>query len=360
MAVHMRRLFMLFVTVFGCNGGYSGDDTGRTYNRSQQELRDTLDGHPSEEVQALADQLATGLSGQELDYLGRLDWSRISADAYKRDPVIRKALALAVTTTGPGKASAGNKEEEGVGSCSEGDSCYEAARDACTEVFEQAGKAPKCLLEGSASERRECIAGVINATKDQFFGCLDSGVSYITGDGETGGNVDTPDDFSDIEGWARSCSLGEDEYADPGAWQAATGSGSDTGVSDTGVSDTGEDTGTADSGESDTGEADTADTSPDDTGVSDTGDACTADVYCLDQDGDRYIISPCHSFCAEDVPPGYLLETSSSGYGHGWPSGVDCDDSDANTYPGAPEICGNGNEDDCGITADGIPQAGDC
>ena len=78
-----------------------------------------------------------------------------------------------------------------------------------------------------------------------------------------------------------------------------------------------------DAGDDDVGDDDVADddAGDDDTGDDDTGDDDTGPV---DADGD------------------------------GWAVGEDCDDTDANVYPGAPEIC-DGHDTDC----NGVPDDGD-
>jgi hypothetical protein len=96
----------------------------------------------------------------------------------------------------------------------------------------------------------------------------------------------------------------------------------DTGDDDTGDDDTGDDdTGDDDTGDDDTGDDDTGDddTGDDDTGDDDTGDDDTTAL--VDADGD------------------------------GYPADVDCDDSYAYAYPGAPEICDGVADNNC----DGLP-----
>ena len=138
----------------------------------------------------------------------------------------------------------------------------------------------------------------------------------------------------------------DDDIADDDTSDDDTGD-DDTGDDDTGDDDTGDDdTGDDDTGDDDTGDDDTGD---DDTGDDDTGDDDTGD----DDTGDD-----------DDTQAGTDAD------GDGWTvQNNDCDDNNANIYPGAPELC-DGMDNDCDGTvpadendADGdayMECAGDC
>lgn len=53
-------------------------------------------------------------------------------------------------------------------------------------------------------------------------------------------------------------------------------------------------------------------------------------------------------------PPDGGIDTD----GDGWPDDQDCDPFDPNIYPGAPEICGDGVDNDCDGIVDNDPSCG--
>jgi hypothetical protein len=69
-------------------------------------------------------------------------------------------------------------------------------------------------------------------------------------------------------------------------------------------------------------------------GSVDEGDAADATPWYYDADGDGYGSAGSHSWAC--APPSGLVD-----------NGDDCDDGDASTYPGAPEVCGDGLVNDC-------------
>ncbi len=74
-------------------------------------------------------------------------------------------------------------------------------------------------------------------------------------------------------------------------------------------------------------------------GTVDGADAADASTYYADADHDSYG-DPTNTRAACSQPSGYVVD------------GTDCDDGDATVYLGAPEICGDGEINDCGSTAE--------
>jgi Cys-rich repeat protein len=82
-----------------------------------------------------------------------------------------------------------------------------------------------------------------------------------------------------------------------------------------------------------------------------TDDDCTPGQDCID----GACVVPCQS--NGDCPvgevcqggtcvPGNCIDLDGDGYGVNCEKGGDCDDSDENVYPGAPELC-DGKDNDC-------------
>jgi len=187
-----------------------------------------------------------------------------------------------------------------------------------------------------------------------------------TGEGDTGSEGDTGDTGepdtdldSDGDGYASTtdCDDGDSESY-PGAEEVCGDSidqdcdGEDEECEDTGSGDTGSGEDTGDTGGTDTGSEptdtgeveDTGDTGSDtgeDTGSDtggDTGEDCTTVTWYLDTDEDGYGDAS-SSMDACDQPSGYVADDT------------DCNDSDADVYPGADEL-EDGMDTDCSGSVD--------
>ncbi|MFH1766546.1 MAG: putative metal-binding motif-containing protein [Patescibacteria group bacterium] len=216
--------------------------------------------------------------------------------------------------------------------------------------------------------------------------CSQRGVPMIAEDtSDTGVVIDTDtDEDADLDGdhWVASDDCNDrNPYIHPGAAEICDGLDNDCdGLTDEGgvCGDADTDTDTDSDSDTDT-DTDTDSDTDSDTGmgpVDSDGDGDPDSTDCADYDASRHhgaaeICNGLDDDCDGSVDEGLTSTTwywdgDHDGYGttaytvtscadpgNSWVSNDDdCDDDDATTYPGAPEICGDGFDNDCTIGAD--------
>ncbi|RME22010.1 MAG: hypothetical protein D6806_13635, partial [Deltaproteobacteria bacterium] len=88
-----------------------------------------------------------------------------------------------------------------------------------------------------------------------------------------------------------------------------------------------------------------------------TADSCDPSIGCVSTPDDSATCShpdPCivNDRCQDGVCVGDPEDQDNDGHGNEACGGDDCDDQHADTYPGAPELCGDGRDNNCNYLAD--------